>query len=506
MNKNEPHIQEQPQISKDHQEMISDLQSIVKDLTDLYRNAVLGKKEEKDNDITTIPIKKYNNKQSGNAGITLSIKKDTDSKNNIINDLLGSIKNNIKSNGANSHTKRQEFPDLKDKIKSLTITRDNGDKDILEFGTPTYNREIQNITVCQVEDNKSKKGDKYIVFEYTSKDYEAIKECLKKETTIEEFKELKPMDKFAHYKTRTYKLVIDLTNDVVYNYGQNVGNVIACDLEHSTNLQNKMKTRNLHNHFRNPFFIVQPQITEKEIDKIIKNKQKNENTLPDCNPIDKGSYGEYFGMFSDEILQLNKQDRKIKEELCKNEYLNQHLDKISTYVLNIEQKQKQKEKPNIKGDELCKENLISNLTQVDLSLKIAQQLIKQKEKDGSHYLNDCYEYALRWIQDIIQANTSWTIMETGEFEKFKETKDFERIKNIKQKINAIRGRQEPSHQQSPNLQVGRKKKKGLRWWQHVISCAGFFFPYLYFYKVCCNEPEVLEDLNGARGRGKGRST
>ena len=532
-----PLIKEQSPISQEHEKMISDLQSIVKDLKDLYRNAEPGKKNEKDDDITTIPIKKYDKKQSGNADITLGIENYNTNTNDSIKNLLGSIKDNIKSNGANSHTKRQEFSDLKNKIKSLTITRDNGDKDILEFGTPPYNREIQNITVCQVEDNKSKKVDKYIVFEYTSNDYDTINEGVSQETIIKNFKQSTKMDKFANYKTRTYKLVIDLTNDVVYNYCQDVTNVIASDLEHS-NLQKPMDTSNLHNHFRNPFFIVQPKITEKEIDEIIKNKQKNENTLPDCNQIDNCVYGknfEYAECKDDEILlQLENQSKQIKEELCKNEYLDQHLNKILKNVLN--QEQKEKEKLNIKGCALCYENLISTLQQVDRILDAAQELINECKADkSSTYVNICYECALNYIDSIIQANTSWTIMKPGEFGKFKDAEGLDIIAKIQQSINAILDRKESSHQQPPSLQVDNKPKKiqqsindildrkesshqqppslqvdnkpknSLPWWKHVLGVVGLGIPYLFFCKTCCNEPEVLEDLSSARGRGKGRS-
>ena len=534
-----PLIKEQSPISQEHEKMISDLQSIVKDLKDLYRNAEPGKKNEKDDDITTIPIKKYDKKQSGNADITLGIENYNTNTNDSIKNLLGSIKDNIKSNGANSHTKRQEFSDLKNKIKSLTITRDNGDKDILEFGTPPYNREIQNITVCQVEDNKSKKVDKYIVFEYTSNDYDTINEGVSQETIIKNFKQSTQMDKFANYKTRTYKLVIDLTNDVVYNYCQDVTNVIASDLEHSK-LQKPMDTSNLHNHFRNPFFIVQPKITEKEIDEIIKNKQKDKNQKPNCNPIDEGSYGkdfEYAYRYCKDdkmLLQLENQSTQIKEELCKNEYLDQHLNKILKNVLN--QEQKEKEKLNIKGCALCYKNLISTLQQVDRILDTAQELINTcKAGKSSTYVKVCYECALNYIDSIIQANTSWTIMEPGEFGKFKDAKGLDKIAKIQQSINDILGRKESSHQQPPSLQVDNKPKKiqqsindildrkesshqqppslqvdnkpknSLPWWKHVLGVVGLGIPYLFFCKTCCNEPEVLEDLSSARGRGKGRS-
>ena len=273
MKQDGPRIPEQQQISSEHQQMISDLQSIVKDLKDLYRNAVLGKKEEKDNDIKPFCIKKYDKDKSGNADITLSIKNDNNDTNKNILELLNSI-NNINNGfqpyGTDNHLdgttiKQQGFYNLKDKIKSLTITRDNGEKDTLEFDTPPYNRKIQNINVYQVKGPKAEKEDKYIVFEYTSDDYIGVIEDgteLKEETTIAQFKTSNPMNRFNSPETQTYKLVIDLTNDVVYNYCQNVPNVIASDLEHS-NLQKPMDTSNLHNHFRNPFFIVQPEIKKR---------------------------------------------------------------------------------------------------------------------------------------------------------------------------------------------------------------------------------------------------
>ena len=541
-----PRIPEQQQISDQHQQMISDLQSIVKDLKDLYRNSDLDKEDEKDDDITTISIKEYDKKQSDKANITLGVE-DIDKS---ILELKNSIKNDLKSNKANSHkddtiTNWKEFSDLKDKIKSLTITRDNGDKDILEFGTPPYNREIQNIKVCQVEYSQAKKKintkkeDKYIVFEYTSKDYDTINESISKEIIMENFKQSTQMDKFANYKTRTYKLVIDLTNDVVYNYCQDVTNVIASDLEHS-NLQKPMDTSNLHNHFRNLFFIVQPKITEKEIDEIIKNKQKDKNQKPNCNPIDEGSYGkdfEYAYRYCKDdkmLLQLENQSTQIKEELCKNEYLDQHLNKILKNVLN--QEQKEKEKLNIKGCALCYKNLISTLQQVDRILDTAQELINTcKAGKSSTYVKVCYECALNYIDSIIQANTSWTIMEPGEFGKFKNAKGLDKIAKIQQSINDILGRKESSHQQPPSLQVDNKPKKiqqsindildrkesshqqppslqvdnkpknSLPWWKHVLGVVGLGIPYLFFCKTCCNEPEVLEDLSSARGRGKGRS-
>ena len=340
------------------------------------------------------------------------------------------------------------------------------------------------------------------------------------------------MNRFSP-ETQTYKLVIDLTNDVVCNYCQNVPNVIDSDLEHS-NLQKPMDTSNLHNHFRNPFFIVQPKIKEKEIDEIIKNKQKNKNTLPDCNPIDEGSYGGDFGCCDpdDEILQLKEQSQKIKEELCKNEYLNQHWNKILKYVLN----KKEKVKLNIKGGPVYRDTLIEYLQQVNLSLNIAQQLIKEDKSDNSKYVNTCYEYALHCIKDIIQANTSWTIIKTGEFEKFKAKEGMDIIAKIKQKIDVILGRQKSSHQQPPSLQVEKKTKKiqqsindildrkesshqqppslqanskpkkGLPWWKHVLGVVGLGIPYLFFCKTCCNEPEVIEGLPAARRKGNRRST
>ena len=113
-----PRIPEQQQISDQHQQMISDLQSIVKDLKDLYRNSDLDKEDEKDDDITTISIKEYDKKQSDKANITLGVE-DIDKS---ILELKNSIKNDLKSNKANSHkddtiTNWKEFSDLKDKIK-----------------------------------------------------------------------------------------------------------------------------------------------------------------------------------------------------------------------------------------------------------------------------------------------------------------------------------------------------------------------------------------------------